>query len=58
MKMRYQFKPIAVDNGAILDGYTKREGFLGPIRQNGIVFYYDPLKGQLYNPKTRTYTND
>ena len=55
--MKLQFKPIAVEPSIILDGFAKREGFLGPIRQNGIVFYYDPLKGQLYNPKTKTYEN-
>jgi hypothetical protein len=55
--MKYHFKPIAAEPGINLDGYTKREGYLGPIRQNGIVYYYDPLKGKLYNPKTRQYEN-
>lgn len=53
--MQLQFKPIAVEPSINLDGYTHREGYLGPIRQDGIVYYYDPRKGQLYNPKTRTY---
>ena len=57
MEMKYHFKPIAAEPGINLDGYTRREGYLGPLRQNGIVLYYDPRKGQLYNPKTRTYEN-
>ena len=55
--MRLQFKPIAVEHSINLDGYTQREGYLGPIRQNGVVFYYDPRNGKLYNPKTRLYQN-
>jgi len=54
--MKLLFKPIAVENSIILDGYTKREGYLGPIRKDGNVVYYDPKNGKYYNPRTREYT--
>jgi len=53
--MKLQFKPIAKDTCGDLDGYTKREGFIGPIRIFGTVHYYDPTNGNYFNPKTREY---
>ena len=54
--MKLQFKPIAVEPSINLDGYTRREGYLGPIRKDGKVLYYDPKNGMYYNPRTREYT--
>jgi len=53
--MKLHFKPIGDDKVVNLDGYTKREGYLGPIRRDGKVVYYDPKNGKYYDPKTREY---
>jgi len=56
--MVLKFKPLKLDNlfqYDNMDGYSYRDDLVGPLRKQGKVYYYDPMNGKLFNPKTKNY---
>lgn len=45
VRMRLRYEKVLKSENAMVDGYTKVDGYFGPFRMNKCVVYYSPFTG-------------